>query len=1111
MKKAGYGYIAVPIRTTLFILLIIGVFAAFAACAPAEPVINIVLGEGGAIYAGATVPLSAEIFNLSVEDEITFEIRQEHAIASIDDNGNLVIASDAATGAVFEIYVTVSGYVAQAKFTVGKTPVESIELAPVSPLNAGDSCLLDAVIYPIRAREHELCYELVAGEGCATVLDGVLTISTCAKYSDDIRIVAKAGGKQSAEITIEILTVPAEGITFEGMTVYADESFPLTAEVFPLDTTDTDIEYTILSGGAIAHIDNGQLIVDISAEVGASIKISASAGVVSTTAEFVVDKKKAEEVFLRAKYYENYEVMLFETRELEVEIAPFNATVTEYEIVAVRGEALIDYDADTRTFTVTCGNVGDEIAFKASSDGIESEELVFVIVKTPVLEVILSADGESIAVAPEECRTIIAEVLPITATYPNVRIEIECDVEDCYSYSDGVLTFYNAPTGTKVILTAHADGVDSAPLIFTITPVPVSSVTISTTDSISDLKGGDVVRFDAEVLPLNATQKQLVYNIVSGSAYASITDNGVLTVSPNAVRGAVTIKATSEDGVESNIFTVEIFGTYYEYNPTSWAELDNVPNKFNGEAYRALWLNLKSLPLDAQGATIVISSDVQNLIIEGGYSGTMASCVHNLKFYFLTTQSVYVTFLNLGIIASERFGGTVIDFGTEAEITLEIASDSYIEAGSPYAPYVNGFTVDGEWSELSTNYIRKHGMDGYGGYDGGTAISARSLRITGTADLTVKAGSGSSGTSGGAGANTPQDAIDEKAGDGGRGGYGGNSGYAIFANILTIESMGTIFAYGGDGGTGGAGGAGGIGISAANNGAVGASGAAGSAFAPLYAYTDYRLISGTVNSIYIGRAVAQTKTRSDSYTDFASKLEKQYKVDIHYGIDFYNPYAPTFFSWKDKYRMTQQNSAAEILRLLYGLEGAFTMFPQNSFIELSIVNALVNVYLVNTITNSSGGTVYGLTSNANNMWFATFDTRLRDTFYSTYYNIMVHEMLHLFTFSMGSTSSNPMKSGLPAFNLGYPYNSGNSNGVYNPVYGNSGENSAFLTRYSKTDFNEDISDNMSLVAMLVYRADFLDDYNPIHLKAKYIANTYRNFYKSFAYYMPTSWERFIFE
>ncbi len=1093
----------------LAVFVIAGVVLVLASCAPVTPAISISIGEGNMVYAGVTVPLSAIVENLSIEGEVLFEVLQDGEFAFIDSQGNLVIREDSPTGAAFSVRVTVSGYTATRLFVVERTPVESITLMDIPSLNAGDTYQLESIILPVKARENPVTYEIVAGAEKVSVSNGVLTVSSAAGSSDDIRIVAVAGGKYSQQVSINVLTIHAESITLPAIgAIHAGESYALNYTVAPNNATHTSAELIISAGTQFAHIEGNRLYIEDTAEVGSVISVYAAIGTLhSNTITVTVVSKPVEGVFLVAKYYEENEVMLGDTRELEVAIAPFNATDKDWIITIVSGSEYIDYDSDTRTFTVIDAVIGEEIIFKASAGGVDSEELVFVIVKTPVTTVVLSVDGGTVSVAPGETRSVFALVYPVNATDKYVDIFVE-EGEEFVELSEGVLTFSNAPEGTHVVLRAYADGVASSPLLFTIVPVPVSSVAISTTDKIIELKGGDVVVFAAAVLPANATYKQVTYSILSGAQYGSLTSNGVFSVSPEAMRGTVIVQAVSADGVESNTITIEILGTYYIYTPHSWADIDNKPNKFNG--YNALWLDLRAMPLNADGATLIISADVRNLVIEGAYSGTTATCISNLKLYFLSNSSAYVTLRNFGVAITERFGGVVIDFSTQAVITLDIDGSCYIEAGTPYSPYAEGFTVDGEWTTASTNYIRMHGMDGYGGFDGGTAINALSITVVGSGSLTLKAGSGSSGTNGGRGADVPSGISAQMAGKGGRGGYGGNSGYAIFANSITINMTGTIFAYGGDAGKGGAGGAGGVGPSSAYNGADGANGADGQAFSPIYAYTGFVLIDGTLNNIYTGRVIDNAEKRADSYADFARKLEKQYNVDIHYGTDFWNPYAPTLLSWRNKYKMAQQNSPAEIMRLMHGLEGAFTMFPHNIFIELAIVNQEVNIYLVNTITNSSGGVVYGLTNNANTMWLATFDTRLRDTFYSTYYNIMVHEMLHLLTFSMGSTSSNPMKTGLPSYNLGHSYVT-NASGVYDPQNGYNADNSAFLTRYSKTDFNEDISDNLSLICMLVYKADYLDTGKAINLKCKYIANTYRNYYRSYAYYIPASWERFIWE
>lgn len=1088
-------------------VFIIGIVLLLGACAKVEPVINITTGEGR-LYAGATVPLSAEVYNLSIEGDVEFVISQDQNVAEIDQDGNLIISETAPTGATFEVTVTVSGYSETKAFIVGKTPVESIELEEIPSLNAGDTIELQSTVLPVKARENEVTYEIISGKDKAEISGNSLHILDNAKNTDDIRIVAVSDGVSSEEVAITILTIPVESILMTEFTIYAGETFELECDIAPANCTEKNrVAYLISGGSDIAQINGSNLIVSESATVGNTINVFAKIdGTESNSVTLTVAKKDVEEVYLRAKYYEDLDVMVGETRELEVEIAPINSTVKNYSITIISGSENIEFDTDNRTFEVTEGEIGSEIKFKAISDGEESAILTFTIIKTPVESVSITTVGETVAVSPGETRTLSCEVLPTNATYSQASIEIEQGAE-FVTFEDSELIFSEAPEGMQVILIAYADGVASEPIIFTIVSVPVESITISTSDNTVGLEGGDVVIVNGIVEPVNATRKQLTYSIVSGNQYGEITANGVFTVNTDAMRGTVEIIATSADGINSNTILLDIYGTYYTYIPESWDELDNQPNIFNGKS--ALWLDLKTMPLNADGTTIIVSESVTNIVIEGGYLQSSGTCIENLKIYFLSKNNLNVTFINLGIITTERFGGTVIDFSTEATIALEISGENYIEAGSPYAPYIDGFTVDGVWSTESTNYIRMHGMDGYGGYDGGTAISAKNLTVTGSGNLNLVAGNGSSGTDGGDGGDTPAGVLEEVAGNGGRGGYGGNSGYAIFADKITINMTGSINALGGNGGTGGVGGAGGVGSSVTYNGSAGANGANGIAFSPIYAYTQYQKLNGTVDTTN-GSVVENEEARADNYIDFAEKLEKHYKVDIHYGNDYYNPYEPTIFSWRNKYKMTKQNDIQQILRLLYGLEGAFTMFPANSFIELSIVNEDVNIYLVNTIKNSSGGVVYGLTNSANNIWFATFDTKLRDTFYSTYYNIMVHEMLHLFTFSMGSTSSNPMKSGLPSYNLGYSYTT-NSTGVYNPQNGYGADNSAFLTAYSKTDFNEDISDNLSLICMLVYRPDFLNTGKALNLKAIYIANTYRSFYRSYAYYMPSSWERMFWE
>ena len=118
---------------------------------------------------------------------------------------------------------------------------------------------------------------------------------------------------------------------------------------------------------------------------------------------------------------------------------------------------------------------------------------------------------------------------------------------------------------------------------------------------------------------------------------------------------------------------------------------------------------------------------------------------------------------------------------------------------------------------------------------------------------------------------------------------------------------------------------------------------------------------------------------------------------------------------------------------------------------------------------------------------------------------MLHELLHVLTFNLPSDVVSELKSGIKSYNLGLSYVS-NSSGVYNPKGGNNGTNSAFLTLYSKNDYREDISDNLSLMAMLVGPRDFTAADAPLAKKATYITGVLDAYYT-----MPAvvAWLRYV--
>jgi hypothetical protein len=170
---------------------------------------------------------------------------------------------------------------------------------------------------------------------------------------------------------------------------------------------------------------------------------------------------------------------------------------------------------------------------------------------------------------------------------------------------------------------------------------------------------------------------------------------------------------------------------------------------------------------------------------------------------------------------------------------------------------------------------------------------------------------------------------------------------------------------------------------------------------------------------------------------------------------------------------------------------AYTMsqMPKNCWREINFISGKqVTIYFAKSITSGSGSTILGLTSDANRVWFATFNTEIRGVLYSGYFNIMLHEFTHVFHYNFSSSARSAFESELKSYNFGLTYSSSSST---ERVYGVSGSygasNSCFLSSYSRKTVMEDAAETASLVATLTFTPDFLAPNTPIRKKYDCIA------------------------
>ena len=138
-------------------------------------------------------------------------------------------------------------------------------------------------------------------------------------------------------------------------------------------------------------------------------------------------------------------------------------------------------------------------------------------------------------------------VLPVNATNKNVTWSIVNGTGQANINASGLVTAINNGTVTAIATANDGSGVFGT-MIITISNqiVLVNGITVAGADGITSIitdKGS--LQLNADVLPLNATDKSVSWSIANGSIHATLSATGLLTAIDN---GTVTIRASANDG-----------------------------------------------------------------------------------------------------------------------------------------------------------------------------------------------------------------------------------------------------------------------------------------------------------------------------------------------------------------------------------------------------------------------------------------------------------------------------------------------------------------------------------------------------------------------------------
>ena len=420
---------------------------------------------------------------------------------------------------------TVNGKTATCKVTVSAkdVPVTGITITPTSKtLEAGQTFSLQAEVLPSNATNKEIEW-YSENEVVATVSQGTVKASSVGTTN----IVAKSkDGSFEAKCKITVIQYPVSiTLNKETLNLKVDENEKLTWKILPDNSIDKTVTWStsnkdvaIVSGGTITAKSVGDAIITAKTVNGktATCKVTVSAKNVPVTGITITPTSKTLEVG--------------QTTSLQAEVLPSNATNKEIEWYSEN-----EVVATVNQGTVKASSVGTTNIVAKSKDGSFEAKCKITVIQNPVS---ITLNKETLNLKVDENEKLTWKISPDNSTDKNVTWSTSN--KDVATVSGGTIT---AKSVGDAIITAKTVNGKTATCKVTVSAkdVPVTGITITPTSK--TLEVGQTTSLQAEVLPSNATNKEIEW--YSENEVVATVSQG--TVKASSV-GTTNIVAKSKDG-----------------------------------------------------------------------------------------------------------------------------------------------------------------------------------------------------------------------------------------------------------------------------------------------------------------------------------------------------------------------------------------------------------------------------------------------------------------------------------------------------------------------------------------------------------------------------------
>jgi len=446
--------------------------------------------------------------------------------------------------------------------------VYSTQVIPVSAISVtgegGSSSIstdkghlqLSASVSPANATNKAVTWSITNGTGQATISAGGL-VTAISNGDVTAKALASDGSGVFGTITLTLSNqiVPVTGISVTGAggasTIATDNgSLQLTASISPSNATNKNVAWSITSGNAFATISpDGNVTAIDNGSVTATATATDGTGVTGSLT-IIISKQVIPVVSISLYGAGGSSAISTDKGTLQITetVLPSNATdkSVSWSVINGTGQASV-----SMTGLVTAIANGDVTIRAVSNDGTNISATIVITITNQLTKVsgitVAGTGGASTISTDDGTLQLIENVLPADATDKSVTWSIANGSGLATISTTGLLTALD--NGTVTVKATAKDGSNVyGTIAITISNqiILVTGITVTGAGGLSSISTDDgFLQLTALVLPSNATNKSVTWQVVNGTGQAIISPSGLVTAVNN---GTVTATATATDG-----------------------------------------------------------------------------------------------------------------------------------------------------------------------------------------------------------------------------------------------------------------------------------------------------------------------------------------------------------------------------------------------------------------------------------------------------------------------------------------------------------------------------------------------------------------------------------